>query len=502
MRITQTWKPGETPCPKSDAAILRNVTTAARLSGVQVLASVMNAGSATTPLTDKDQADFAPYAASVVVADPDLTRVIVGNEPNLNRYWLPQFNADGSDAAAPAYESLLAKTYDAIKAAAPGVTVIGGAVSPRGSDHPGTIRDTHSPTVFIADIGTAYRASGRATPIMDAFAFHPYEDNSSVPPATGVASELDDDRARRLRQARRAAGNGVRRHRPAGSTLPIYYDEFGVESQIPAAKQSLYTGTEPATTKPVDEATQAAYYRQAIQLAFCQPTVRGIFLFHAFDETSLPAWQSGLYYADGTPKSSLAPVRAAIAESRRGIVAACPGMRLTPKATVTQQGAVLTLACDLDCSYVAAAVPAAGEAAPREARARDRRPAGDAPAARAREAGVLPAAALAHRPGQSRPPRDCSSCRFDPASIRAVSENGSGQYVAYTFYRVDPAWRRLPVEERAAGKDAFADVVEDCADRFDHLRAYTIDGRPPRVPTSSSGRSPSATTISASSAPR
>ena len=62
-----------------------------------------------------------------------------------------------------------------------------------------------------------------------------------------------------------------------------------------------------------------------------------------------------------------------------------------------------------------------------------------------------------------------------------MSENGSGQYVAYTFYRVDPAWRRLPVEERQAAKDAFADVVEDFADRFDHLRAYTTAGVRPET---------------------
>jgi len=52
----------------------------------------------------------------------------------------------------------------------------------------------------------------------------------------------------------------------------------------------------------------------------------------------------------------------------------------------------------------------------------------------------------------------------------------SGQYVAYTFYRVDPAWRRLPVEERAAAKDAFAEVVEELAPRFESLRAYTTTG--------------------------
>ena len=51
-----------------------------------------------------------------------------------------------------------------------------------------------------------------------------------------------------------------------------------------------------------------------------------------------------------------------------------------------------------------------------------------------------------------------------------------GQYVAYRFFRVDPAWRRLPVEERAAGKDAFAEVVEDWAARTDSLRAYSVAG--------------------------
>jgi len=56
-----------------------------------------------------------------------------------------------------------------------------------------------------------------------------------------------------------------------------------------------------------------------------------------------------------------------------------------------------------------------------------------------------------------------------------------GQYVAYTFYRVDPAWRRLPVEERQAGKDAFAEVVEELADRFDHLRVYSTAGVRPET---------------------
>src|SRR5439155_8777106 len=186
VRITQVWVPGERRLSARDATVLANVAAAAKLSSITVRTSVLNAGSKTTPLTDADQSDFAAYAANLVKQVPSLRILIVGNEPNLNRYWLPQFNADGSDAAAAAYESLLATTYDAIKAAAPAVTVVGGAVSPRGSDVPNGIRPTHSPTVFIEDMGQAYQASGRTRPIMDGFAFHPYEDNSSIAPVDGT----------------------------------------------------------------------------------------------------------------------------------------------------------------------------------------------------------------------------------------------------------------------------------------------------------------------------
>ena len=56
-----------------------------------------------------------------------------------------------------------------------------------------------------------------------------------------------------------------------------------------------------------------------------------------------------------------------------------------------------------------------------------------------------------------------------------------GQYVAYTFYRVDPAWRRLPIDERQAGKEAFADAVDEAGERFDALRCYTTAGVRPDV---------------------
>ena len=57
-----------------------------------------------------------------------------------------------------------------------------------------------------------------------------------------------------------------------------------------------------------------------------------------------------------------------------------------------------------------------------------------------------------------------------------VSTPSPGQYVAYTFHKLDPAWRRLPVDERAAMKDAFAEVIESWSDRFEHLRSYSTAG--------------------------
>ena len=348
VRITQIWTPGERAVSAHDRTVLENVATAAKLDHVTVLTSVTNQGSRTTPLTDDDQADFAAFAASIVKAVPGLTTVTVGNEPNLNRYWLPQFNEDGGDAAAPAYESLLARTYDAVKAVSSGVTVLGGALSPRGGDVAGGIRPTHSPTAFIQDLGRAYRDSGRTTPLMDGFAFHPYEDNSSIAPFDGTHPNSTTislaDYGKLVALLGEAFGDFA---------LPIWYDEFGVESQIPTDKQALYTGTEPATTKPVSEATQAAYYRQAVQLVFCQPNVRGLFLFHTADEKDLAAWQSGLYYADDGPKSSLQATKLALEEARRGVVAHCDGLELPVQPKLTQRGAVLTLICDLDCTYVA-----------------------------------------------------------------------------------------------------------------------------------------------------
>jgi hypothetical protein len=360
VRVTSIWDPANPEPSQNEVTALNNLIDAAKLDGLQVFASVYNFGSRTTPLSADDQASFANHAAELARKVPDLQNFIVGNEPNLNRFWLPQFNADGSDAAAPAYLSLLARTYAALKGVDPTIRVLGGAISPRGIDRPGTGRDTHSPTVFIQDLGAAYRASGLTGPVMDALAIHPYPENSEIPPTFAHPNTTPIGIADYTKLVG-LLGKAFDGTAQPGSTLPILYAEYGVETQIPGAKASEYTGTEPATIKPVPESTQASYYRQAMAMSFCQPNVIGLLIFHAFDETALDRFQSGLYYPDGTQKSSLATVRDAVRDARGGVIARCDGLELRPNARVAYPRvssiaagtAAIAVTCDIDCTIYA-----------------------------------------------------------------------------------------------------------------------------------------------------
>ena len=317
IRITAVWTPGESAVPEDQLQALQSIAAAGVFLDIRIVATVMPVGSRTTPLAAAARTQFARFAADMVRRVPTIREYIIGNEPNLNRYWLPQFGPGGEDVAAPAYVQLLARTYDLMKAADRGVFINGGSVSPRGIDRPGTGRDTHSPTAFITDMGTAYRAMKRNKPIMDGFSFHPYGENSSTPPTISHNVGTSRGRADYTRRVDRR-GKAVNGTKQKGSTLPIVYDEYGVDSQIPVSKRSFYGGKEPATTRPVTEGVQAAYYDEALKLAACQPTVRGFLIFHVTDETDYNRWQSGVYYADGTPKASRAFVKRSMADVRSG----------------------------------------------------------------------------------------------------------------------------------------------------------------------------------------
>jgi hypothetical protein len=348
-RVTITWERGQAAIDQGLLSDLRNGIDLARAAGIDVYLDAYPADSSQTPRTTADQTRFATWLAGVVKGIPGLKHVIVGNEPNLNLFWSPQFGPAGQDVAAIGYERLLARTYDAVKRVAPRVEIVGGTLAHSGTNKRGTGRDTHSPSRFILDMGAAYRASRRTKPIMDAFSYHPYMERADLPPTfrhNPLANTMTiADYGKLISTLQRAFG-GTKQQ---GQTLPLVYDEFGVEAKIPAAFSSLYSGREPATTHPVSEATQARYYAEGMHLAACQPTVRTLMVFRLIDSPFLASFQSGVYYADRmTPKSSRTAVAAAARRYRSRTVAGCAAL-LAPKPLVDWKRRVLT--CDADCTY-------------------------------------------------------------------------------------------------------------------------------------------------------
>jgi len=329
IEVRAGWTPGESAPTAGELASFQASALAAQLDAVRLVIAVDSGGSLQTPLTLFDRKQFAEYAAALARSLPYVRDFIVGNEPNLNRFWMPQFAARGRDVAAPAYEALLARTYDSLKAVSPAINVIGGAVAPRGADQARSARQTHSPTTFLRDLGAAYRKSRRTTPIMDTLAVHPYGESSKTPPTAlhPKSTSLSIADYPKLVKLLGAAFRGTAQR---GASLPILYGEYGVQTRIPSDKLGAYTNLgAPTAADSVSETMQAAYYKQAIKLSYCQPTVAGLLFFHVSDEPDLDRWQSGLFYADDTPKSDLAGVKTAAQAAQAGTLA-CP--KAKPKA--------------------------------------------------------------------------------------------------------------------------------------------------------------------------
>jgi hypothetical protein len=328
IEVRAAWTRGETAASAEELLSLQSAAGAAQLDAVRLVVAVDTGGSRQTPLSAADRAAFAQYTASLAQALPYVRDFIIGNEPNLNRFWMPQFDRRGRDLAAPAYEALLAQTYDGLKAVSPQINVIGGAVSPRGADRAASFRPTHSPTSFLRDLGLAYRKSHRIRPLMDMLAIHPYGESSKTPPtalhprSTSIGIADYPKLVKLLRDAFRGTPQ-------RGASLPILYAEYGVQTRIPAEKLAAYTNLAvPTAADAVSESMQGAYYKRAIQLAYCQRTVAGLLFFHVSDEPDLDRWQSGLFYADDTPKSDLELVKQTAQAAQSGTLT-CP--RAKPK---------------------------------------------------------------------------------------------------------------------------------------------------------------------------
>lgn len=322
IRVDVPWAPGASQ-PVADAlAPYQSAARAAVLTGIRLIVDVVPAQA---PADDAARAELASFAAGLATALPTVKDFVVGSEPN-------------RDEQPQAYEALLAAVYDALKSVDPGITVLGGALGPVGQDALG----------FLQAMGAAYRASGRTQPIMDELDLHVYGASSVQPPVAVLPSYA---------KLARALGKAFDGTAQTGSSLPIVYDQYGVQTQPPPAKSGLYTDAgSPLAADAVDEATQGADYAQALAIAFCQPDVVGFLFFHTVDDADLAGWQSGLFYPDLTPKSDLPQVRKAIAAARRGALASCPGLALPVeliRLDFDGPGRSLRVGCVRDCVFLA-----------------------------------------------------------------------------------------------------------------------------------------------------
>ena len=125
----------------------------------------------------------------------------------------------------------------------------------------------------------------------------------------------------RLLSYLKTAFGGTRQPVPGQKDVRIWYLEDGFQTGV-GAKRSFYgnSETDRAVVAPVGgKVDQASQLSDAIRLAYCQPAVGGFFNFLLADEANLHGWQSGVLFADWTPKPSYPALKRVITEvnSRR-----------------------------------------------------------------------------------------------------------------------------------------------------------------------------------------
>jgi hypothetical protein len=311
LRITVQWDPAN-PTTITNEAYLASMLPVATLRGVRVVFSVQQVKARSVTGTPNGTQQFAAFVAQLATTFPTVHDFIVGNEPNLSRFWQPQFTG-GRSASPAAYQALLARSYDALKAVNPTNNVIGLGLSPRGNDAPNAPGNvSHSPVKFLSALGAAYRASGRRKPLMDSFAFHPYPKTDRDPLAKGYPwPNAGIPNLGRIKQAFFDAFRGTPQ-KTFEQGLKMKLDEVGWQVGVVPGSQSAYFGQE--SIKPTDEQTQASIYAGLLRQVACDPAVDSVLFFGFQDEPNLDRWQSGLLRADGSKRASYDSVKATLAQ--------------------------------------------------------------------------------------------------------------------------------------------------------------------------------------------
>jgi hypothetical protein len=334
VRVTVPWQPGETRLGVDDRRPVDRMILATWGGGLRVVLAVYGRAD-DAPRSDAERDSYCTFVASLLRRYPGVNDVVIWNEPNVSAFWRPQFDPDGTSAAPADYEALLARCWDAMHAVRAGVNVIAASAA-RGNDNPlASSNVSHSPVNFYRKLGAAYREDGRRRPIFDTVGHNPYPfTNAERPwtrhPSSSMVAEGDYDKLMAVLQE---AFGGTGQPIPGQGRVSIWYMEQGFQTTVDPAKSAAYRGTETdrKTLPPVAGRTtaaegngpapdQATQLTDALQVAYCQPTAAAFFNFELADEANLSGWQSGLLWADQTPKPSYAAFKAAVRNVAAGHV--------------------------------------------------------------------------------------------------------------------------------------------------------------------------------------
>jgi hypothetical protein len=244
----------------------------------------------------------------------DIKYWIIGNEPNSETFWDLQYSKSGESLAPASYYHLLAKSYDELKKQSPDNIVMCGALSSTGDDDPTKKKQSHSVAAFVKGMAAEYKESGRQEPFCDVLAFHPYLAGALEPPETvhpgGRTVSFAEYKELIALWDNEFKGTGQPR-------VPIYYSEFGIESQVPKRIESSYSNTQ---GERLDDKTRAEYTNKALWLASCQPRVIGFNNFLWNDDQDQAGMQTGFEYKNGQQKAYSFEIYNYVADSLAGNV--------------------------------------------------------------------------------------------------------------------------------------------------------------------------------------
>jgi hypothetical protein len=329
VRITLTW---HAPLTAPDAAQQQALSSATRGAGsLRLVLSVFGDRGVDAPQTAAQRDQYCEFLRRIVAGYPAIHDVVIWNEPNKQFFWNPQYAADGTSLAPARYEALLARCWDVLHAARSDIDVLAPSTAPRGNDNPKAASGvSHSPQRFLEEVAAAYRASGRDTPIFDTLAHHVHGTTPGEPPwAVHGGGTIEEGDYVKLVSTLQRAFAGTAQPVPGrcvgGPCAGIWYVEAGFQTTVPPDKHHLYTGRE-NTPGVIPASEQAAQLTTALRIAACQPDVDAYFNFLLWDEPILEGWQSGLYWADRTPKPSVPAFRRAVAAAHAR-VASCDALR-------------------------------------------------------------------------------------------------------------------------------------------------------------------------------